>query len=344
MSDKRHIRRITIQQVAREAGTSPSTVSRVLNRSAPVREELRDAVLQAVATLGYRPNLLARSLKIKATHCLGLVINDILNPFYSAVARGVEDCASPKGYAIMLCNTNEDPRRELEMLYMLRDKAVDGIILTPTGQNLAAVEELLTDGIAVIQIDRRLPELRASAVVVDNAGGAYQAARHLLSHGHRRIALVTYNFERMTLAEREHGFRQAMAEAALPVDDRDICRVSFYLEDLREQLSLLLAAPNPPTALLAANNRIAIGVLGVVKELCLRIPDDIAIVVFDDLELFELCSPGITAVAQPAYTMGQKATELLMSQLASDGPIHTQTVVFHPELIVRQSSGPHKEE
>ncbi len=332
-------KRVTIHLVAKEAGVSASTVSRVLTGNGAVHEDLRRAVLEAVDKLAYRPNQIARSLKNRETCTLGLLINDILNPFYSAVAKGVEDRARMAGYSVIFSNTSEDSELERNALVMLHDKAVDGIIFAPTNiNNLELLENLLAMGMRLVQIDRHLPQLQTSVVLLDNQTGAYQATQHLLERGHTRIGLVNHVSGRETLVERERGYERALQDAGLPINKALTCHVEFDMSNLVEQVKRLLSAQTPPTALLATNNRLAIGVLSTLKELHLAIPDDIALVVFDDLEMFALQTPSITAVAQPAYTMGYKAADLLLEQLTNDSPPPTQAITFHPELIIRESS------
>ena len=330
-------RQLTVKDVARLSGTSPSTVSRVLTGRVPVAKAKRDAVMSAISELNYRPNLLARSLKTKSTHSIGLLINDILNPFYGALARGVEDAASEAGYAVIFCNTNEDPDREGNYLQMLQDKGIDGVVLAPTGGNRQAMEELLSGGIALVQVDRQIPGLAAGSVTLDNEAGSEAATRHLMARGHRRIGLVTYAMGQSTIVAREAGYRKALREGAC-AGDEDICRVKFDLSDTGRQVSRMLRGEAPPTALLLANNRIALSALRTIKDLQLAIPADLAVVVFDDLEVFALTTPSITAIAQPAYAMGRKAAEFLLQQLGGEKQTLRQTAVFQPELIVRESS------
>jgi len=329
-------RQLTVKDVARLSGTSPSTVSRVLTGRVPVAKDKYDAVMKAIAELNYRPNLIARSLKTKATFSIGLLINDILNPFYGALARGVEDVASEAGYAVMFCNTNEDPGREGSYLRMLQDKGVDGIVLAPTGGNRDAMQDLISSGTPLVQIDRQVAGLAANSVTLDNIGGVETATKHLMAQGHSRIGLVTYAIGQMTMIDREAGYRKALRSADSSLSEL-ICRVKFDLSDTGRLITRMLKSDTPPTALFLANNRIALSVFQAIKELGLTVPKDIAIAVFDDLEIFSLTTPSITAVAQPAYNMGRKAAEFLLQQLSSDAPAITQTAVFQPELIVRES-------
>jgi len=211
-------------------------------------------------------------------------------------------------------------------------------------KNFQLLENLLAMGMNLVQIDRQLPQLRTSVVLLDNHQGAYQATQHLLERGHMSIGLVNHVPGRVTLVEREQGYCQALQEAGLPINKAHICHVEFDMSNLRERVERLLNAQTAPSALLVTNNRLAIGVLSTIKELQLKIPDDVALVVFDDLELFELHTPSITAVAQPAYAMGYKAAGLLLEQLTNDSPPPTQVITFHPELIVRKSSRSHQQQ
>ena len=327
----------TVKDIARLSQTSASTVSRVLTGIVPVTPKKREAVLQAIKAADYRPNLLARSFKTKTTLSFGLLINDILNPFYGALTRGAEDVASEAGYALMLCNTNEDAHREQQYLAMLRDKSVDGIILAPTGGSREAMQVLIQSGTALVQIDRIQPGCLAASVTVDNALGGYLAAKHLLEAGHERIGFVTYATGQSSVVQREEGCRRAAAEAGLPDGCAAVCRVSFDLADTNAQVTALLETQRP-TALIAANNRLALAVLGFLKTRGLRVPDDLAFVVFDDLEIFALLTPSLSAVSQPAYAMGRRAAEFLLAQIASGTDPSEQVEVFVPTLIVRESS------
>ncbi len=314
-------RKPTIQDVAREAGTSVSTVSRVLTGSAHVSPDRRRAVEAAVARLGFRPSHIARSLRTRSTRTIGLLINDITNPFYSAVVKGAEDEANRRGYGLILCDTNEDPAREQQYLEMLRDKQVDGIIFGPTGSNTALIAPLARR-LPLVMIDRRLDEVDADAVLADNEGGAYRAASHLLAHGHRRIGAVTWGGWITSLEQRLRGYRRALTDGGAVADPRLVVEVPRPEAELvsRAICGWLRAdwepAGGPPTALFALNNQMGMGALRAARELGLCIPGDLALVVFDDLEMFELTTPAITAVSQPAADMGRRAVELLVARLA----------------------------
>lgn len=329
--------KVTIRDVAQKAGTSVSTVSRVLTGSAPVSGELRASVEQAIDELGYRPSLVARSLKMQTTFTIGLLVNDITNPFFGAVARGVEQEANRHEYSLILCNTDEDPRRELKYLQILRDKQVDGIIFGPTGNNLDFICGL-AERIPLVQVDRQVPELDLPAVLVDNEESAYRATRLLVERGHERVAMLGWGMNITTSTEREAGYQRALREARITVDSRLIARpAQFSHSTLIQAADELLRQEPMPTAIFAANNRFGIAALGAIRQLGLNIPQDVALVVFDDIDAFSLMSPSITAIAQPAFQMGQVAMQTMLQRIKSPDGAPPAVHVLPTELIIRES-------
>lgn len=319
------------------SGTSPSTVSRVLTGSAVVSPEKRDAVQDAIRRLNYRPSHIARSLKTRVTYSVGLLLNDITNPFYSAIARGVEDEAHRQGYSLILCNTSEDPERERLYLEVLQDKHVDGIILGSTDASPDRLYEISLR-MPIIQVDRVLSEIESDAVVVDNFKGAYDAARFLIERGHREIGIVRWRRSISTLAEREAGVRQALAETGIPFEPTFTAEAAgLSSQDSMVAVLNLLSSSCRPTALVALNNQLGLGVLAACRQLGVRIPDDLALVVFDDLELFSFFQPPITAVEQPAYQIGERAMQMLLARLDADKDSPYERVVLPTRLIVRHS-------
>jgi LacI family transcriptional regulator len=331
-------KKVTIRDVARAAGTSASTVSRILNGSAPVSEDKRIAVEAAIERLGYRPSLIARSLATKTTYSIGLLINDITNPFYSVVAKGVEEEANRQGYHLILCNTNEDPERELQYLQELRDKSVDGIIFGPSGNNVSAIKQLASQ-IPLVQIDRKLDGVGLPAVLVDNENGAYQAINLLIQKGHRAIGLLGWEMSLTTNIERIAGYRRAMREAGLEIKPGFLSTSHTYsTEGLEEYARKLLRSERRPTAIFALNNRFGVAALKVIRDMKLRIPDDIALIVFDDIEVFSLTDPDISAVAQPSFAIGRRAVKLLIERIETEQNHLPETIVLPTHLIERGST------
>lgn len=331
-------RKTTIHDVARAAGTSASTVSRVLTGNARVGDEKRRAVEEAIARLGFRPSHIARSLKTKVTYTVGLLINDIMNPFYSAVARGAEEEANRHGYSLILCNTGEDPQRELHYLGMLRDKQVDGIIFGPTSDNVEHIRELarLTP---LVQVDRALPGLDLPTVLVDNEGGACEAVRLLLGRGHQRIGLLTWDVPITSMAQRQAGYERALREAGLVPDPRLVAKAPPFQAPLTcETAEGLLARAPRPTALFALNNQLGMGALQAIRKAGLRMPQDVALVIFDDLDFFALATPSITAVSQPAFALGECAMQYLIAQIEKPGGPRPRVAILPTELVLREST------
>lgn len=329
-------KKVTIQDISAVSGVSPSTVSRVLTGKAPVSHEKREAVQLAIDRLNYRPNYLARSLKTDTTYSVGLLLNDITNPFYSAIVRGVEEEANSLGYSVILCNTNEDPERELHYLQILQDKHVDGIIVGPTDHNAQFICELAQQ-IPLVLVDRQVLDKEVSAVVVNNEESCHQATQLLIERGHRRIGLLRQS-EIATMEERYQGYAQALTQAGIPLDPTLIIQVEGISWkracDLAEDL---LVRPDRPSAIFALNNQLGLGALCAIQRAGLTIPDDIALVTFDDMTAFSLVTPPITVIKQPAFTMGQQAMSLLLKQMQDSSGTKPQTVTLSTELVERAS-------
>jgi LacI family transcriptional regulator len=308
----------------------------VLTGSAPVSPDKRAAIEDAIQRMGFRPSFVARSLRTQTTRSIGLLINDVTNPFYSAVAKGVEDEANRHGYSLILCNTSEDSERELQYLHILRDKQVDGIIFGPMGENADFIRAL-AHRIPLVQVDRRLAGAEIETVMADNEGGARRATRLLLDHGHRRIGVMTWNAQVMVLGQRVAGYERALAEEGLPVDPALIAEVPRFNPALIVEAAARLLTTQHPTALFALNNQLGLGALRAIRALGLRIPADVALVVFDDLEVFDLMTPRITAVEQPAMMMGQRAVQLLVERIAGPADRPPQVVVLPTNMCLRES-------
>ncbi|MGI6131736.1 MAG: LacI family DNA-binding transcriptional regulator [Bacillota bacterium] len=326
----------TIYQIAKIAGVSAATVSRALNDSGCVRAELRDRIRSIAKELDYQPNSLARGLLNKRTYTLGLVMPDITNPFFPAVARGVEDVAHSHGYGVILCNTDGSPHREGDCLTMLRTKCVDGIIFIASHVRAKHLEGLRRAGIPVVLADRRLEGVHDS-VLTDNVGGARQAVSHLLSLGHRAIAVVVGPANLATTEERLSGYSIALCEHGVEFDPGLVFEGDFRQHSGYE-LALKIADMGPmPTAVFAANDLMAVGALAAFSERGVRVPDDIALVGYDDIMISRVTTPRLTTVAQPKYEMGTTACETLLKRIETpDSP--TQSIVLKPQLVVRESS------
>ncbi|MDR7434127.1 MAG: LacI family DNA-binding transcriptional regulator [Armatimonadota bacterium] len=334
----------TIRDVARKAGVSVATVSRVVNESAhKVREETRQRVLEAIQALGYQPNDVARGLKKRTSHTIGLIVPDISNPFYPAIARGIEDVANAHGYAIVLCNTYEDLAKEREYLSLLRRRWVDGLIFATSGVNTKHLQWLRGHRVPVVLVARDVEGLEIDAVLVDNFRGAYLAVQHLIGLGHRRIGFIGGPSTLHVSQERRRGYLQALDDAGIAPDPAYSVEGNFRAEGGDSAMQKLLQLSPPPTAVFAANDLMAIGAMNAIKRVGLRIPGDVAVVGFDDIPFASLVEPRLTTVAQPKYKMGAMAMTLLLERIEGkgDGP---RKILLEPELIVRDSCGAREKE
>lgn len=327
----------TIHDVAKAAGVSIATVSATINQTAYVSPELQERVKRAIVELGYHPNGIARSLKKRATQTLGLIISDITNPFFTAIIRGIEDVANARGYALILCNTDEDLEKERAYLRLLRSRRVDGLIMAPAGaaEHYGGLSADLK--MPLVFVDRRIGTVSADAVVVDNLGGARQVVEYLLRLGHRRVGAVTGLPQISTTHERIQGYRQALEQVGLAVDPDLMRGGNSRLEGGHQASLTLLGLPNRPTAIFATNNVMAIGLMRAVVERGLRCPEDLSVACFDDFEWASVFRPRLTTVAQPVYDMGVKAAELLFARLEGTLTGDPREVVLSPRLAIRDS-------
>ncbi len=330
----------TIRDVAHRAGVSTMTVSRVVNKSGYTSDETRSRVERAIDDLGYVPNALARHLRSKQTRTVALVLSDITNPFFTTMARGVEDFAAANEFAVMFCNTDESEAEEMASLHMLIERQIDGVLLVPGGSSAAPFQLLRRHGVPVVVLDRRAASRGVDQVRSDSEDGAYQLTRHLLDLGHRRIALLSGRRTISTAADRIAGYRRALAEVGVPFDARLVRNAGFSTRAGYAMAREVIDAQPRPTAIFAANNFIAFGAIPAIREAGLAVPDDISVVCFDDVPSAWLVDPFLTCVEQDAYSMGRQAAELLLTRLASSRPVRRRSIILPVRLLVRRSSAP----
>lgn len=336
---------VTIGDVARKAGVSVATVSRVINETAYVSPELADAVWEAIRELRYRRDALARGLKTRTSGTIGVIVSNILNPFYTALVRGIEDTASELGFNMVLCNTDENPGKMLNYLRVLHEHRMDGIVLASAPETTAQGRTELksvASHVPVVLVDRRSSLIDASTVLVDNVSGARDAVAHLIELGHERIGIVTGPSETTTGRDRLAGYRLAHEEYNIPIDENLIRSTEFTTLPAQKATRELLMTHPRPTALFMGNNLMTIGALRSIRQLGLKITEDISIVGFDDPEWSEIISPTLTAVAQPTYELGVSAMTLLHRHMQGDQDVPRE-LVLSCSLVVRDSTGPCKE-
>ncbi len=331
---------VTIKDVAREAGVSVGTASQALRGSAVVRETTRRRVLAVAARLRYQPSALARGLVTRRTHTVGLLISDIANPFFIRAVRAVEDVAQENGYNVILCNTDEAPAKETQYLRVLMEKRVDGIILATTAASRRAVREIQWRHIPLVLFDRELAGVATHVVKVDGILGGRLATEHLLALGHRRIAIIHGPLDRSTGVERLEGYRATLRAAGLRPDPLLTREGDFKQESGYRWAQALLDLTPPPTALFCTNNLMTVGALQALLERKVRIPDELSLVGYDDMEWWTLTHPPLTTVGQPVYDLGREAMRLLLTQIGREKGRRPQRIVLKPELILRESCGP----
>jgi LacI family transcriptional regulator len=329
-------RRPTMNDVANLAGVSLATVSRVVNGNGDVRADLAERVRDAVEVLGYRRDLMAsnlrRSDRVSAT--IGLIIEDVANPFFSAVHRGVEDVAREHGVITFAGSSDEEPGRERELADAFGARGVDGLVIVPCSTDQGYLQRERRLGTQLVFVDRPARFIDADAVVSDNASGARTGVEHLLAQGHRRIGLLGDRPGVFTAAERKRGYLEALAAAGIAADPA-LQRVGLAQSVAAEAATReLMSADDPPTALFAAQNLIALGAIRTLRQLGLQ--HEIALVGFDDVTLADVVDPGITVVKQDPYAIGRRAAQLLFDRIQGHtGP--TEVVVLPTELVVRGS-------
>jgi DNA-binding LacI/PurR family transcriptional regulator len=330
---------ITIKDVARESGVNISTVSRALNNGYGVNPQTRDLVVAVANRLNYRPNRVARGLVTGRSHSLALIVSDIRNPFFAEVARGAADAARADKCDLILCNSDLDPERQMQYVKSLLEKRVDGILMNSVSPLGAEDQVQLAEcGVPIVLLNRSAANKAFSTVSADNEAGGALAAQHLLKLGHRHIAHITGPRQHGNLSDRARGFVQTLQEAPQPVVPV-VLHGAFNFDGGRDLTDRLLAEHPETTAIFAANDVMAFGAVRTALDRGLRIPEDLSLIGFDNIEFSSIIHPPLTTIHQPKYEMGQAAVEILL-RLARDKSRRTpESRVLGVELIERQSCG-----
>jgi LacI family transcriptional regulator len=332
---------VTIYDIAKKANVSPMTVSRVINKSQNIRESTRKKVEDAIKELDYIPNSSARSLTSKKSKILSLVITDITNPFFTKVARGAEDKAMQMGYQLLLCNSDENLKKESNYINMLISTGADGVLITPTGdESKKNLRTLNKYNIPFILLDRKIEGIECDEVNGDSREGTRKLLEHLINMGHTKIALINGPLNISTARERQKTYIDTLKAYKLSVDDNFILQSHYKQEDGDENiLKILSLSPEErPTAIFAANNFIAINTIKELRRQNIRVPEEISVVCFDDLEPKIDLNPFLTVVSQPAYNFGFIGTQLLIERIEKTAPPEYRKIMLPSELIIRNSS------
>ncbi len=330
----------TIRDVAEMAGVSVASVSRVVNNSRGVQSETRQRVEKAARELGYVPNEAARSLKLARSNLLACVIPDVTNPFFPELVRGIEDIASAEGYGTLLCNTDNNSQKEADYLSLLARHRIDGLLLIPSRdeQPPPGLTRLLDQGSPVVVIDRFLEGFDGDSIAVDNRRGGVLAAEHLIELGHRRIAIINRLPDTSTSRLRQEAYEETLESAGLL--NRSLVKLGSYTFDFGRDMArrLLSADGDPPTAILAGSDVLAIAALQVAHELGLRVPQDVSIIGFDRIAMSQLMSPPLTTVEQPTYDMARLAADLLLKRARGERAGPGRRRILQPTLHIGAST------
>ena len=331
---------VGIREVAERAGVSTGTVSKVLNRPQTVPAHTRQRVQHVIDELGYIRNASAHQLRAGSSRTIGLLIQDIANPFFTEVARGVEQAASAAGSIVILCNTELSPEREQQYLRTLEEQRVQGVLIFPTQADITHLERLRQRGTAVVVLDRPSSQVDLNWMVADDLRGGEMAAGHLFDLGHKQVVVIGGPQTIHQCAERVRGAQQA-AQAHRRDPKRDVIHIvtspshSIHQGELCAE-QILQIVPRP-TAVFCVNDLLALGLMSVLLRRGVRVPSDMAIVGYDDIELAHAFAPALTTIRQPKAELGRAATRLLLAEAQNlDG--HRQQIVYLPELIVREST------
>jgi len=340
------MKKITLAEVAKSLGVSKTLVSLVLNgkgNEKGISQETQARVLTKVKELNYKANQFARGLRMGKSNTIGLIVADISNSFYAKMCRSIEDNANKNGYNLIICSSDENPEKESTLIQMLIDRQVDGLIISTTQKNNADFLHLKKNNFPFVLIDRYIPKIDTNYVIVNNEEGAKNIVTHLIKLGNKRIGHLTISPSHIsTIKERTTGYKEALKENNIKVDPNLIREISFdnIKEDVYRELKTLLSPPQSISSLFVVNNNIAVACLECFKDMNIRVPQDIALVSFDDIDAFKICYPPITAVSQPIAKMGEEALNILLKNINFEG----NEFIYEHQLLstkieVRRSCG-----
>ena len=325
----------TIKDVAARAGISYTTVSHVVNGTRPVSDQVRSKVEAAIAELGYVPSGVARSLRVRATGTLGLLLPNASNPYFAELARGIEDHAERNGYSVILCNSDDDIDKQLRYLRVLLERRIDGLIVATVASDAAFAEALANLRVPLVLVDRSLDGVDADQLRVDHEQGAYLATRHLLELGHRRIVCIGGPASTQVAQLRAAGYQRALAEAG--IEAQAVVDCPFTSPAGHAAAQALLSAELRPTAIFAGNDMIALGVLRAAAERELQVPQQLSVVGFDDIEVSRYLHPALTTVGQCIGQLGEQVAARLLERIRTPGLAVSQQLI-EPILLLRESS------
>jgi len=327
---------ITSKDVAELAGVHPSTVSRVIHNDPRISSKTKEKVFLIIKKIGYKPNAVARGLKTKRTNTLGILIPDITNPFFAEIARGVEDAASKNGFNVVLCNTDDRLRKERTYLEILREKRVDGLILGTAHIKDRSILELEKEKFPYILISRNTESLDKNCIIIDDIAGGIMAAEYLIKLGHQRIAHITGPLRTRSALDRLKGYQIALAKFGINYQEELLKEGDFRIEGGYRAMKRLLKLKDPPSAIFAANDLLALGAMQVIQKEGYNIPEDFSIIGFNDIALSSFVYPPLTTIRQPMLEMGRLAVKILLKIINNQEEIQRR-IILSPKLVIRKS-------
>jgi LacI family transcriptional regulator len=341
------MKKTSLSDIAKHLGVSKTLVSFVLNgkgKEFRISEEICKKVLDIAKELNYQPNRIAQGLRTGKTNTIGLIIADIANPFFGILGREIEKEAARHGYSVIFCSSDENPDKSRQQIAMLQQSQVDGFIISPPKNSEDQIRALAKGSVPFVLIDRYFPEIDCNYIVVDNFDAAYNATKHLLSMGRKRIANITVNLDLVNMIERAAGYRQALMDAAIEVDENliKVLPFSHNNKDVARAIKELVGKPdqNKVDAILFSTSKLGINGIESISSLGLKIPDDIAIVSFDNPDAYKICISPVTVINQPLKEIGKTAVQILLNELKHPGnPVENQKVILKTDLIIRKSCG-----
>lgn len=339
------MKKVNINDVAKLAEVSKSTVSKVFSNDERISQTTKDKVLEVARRLDYRPSLVPGALKTGKTKAVGLILPNVMNPFFPGIIKGVEDVAVENGYMVVFCNSDERIEKEALYFQMFEDRWVDGIIISGvTGKSREEKEyirNLHKKGIPAVLIDREIENYFTNIVMIDNEGAALKATKYCLDLGHKRIGFISAPLDIKIFTDRFKGYRKALKENEIEFDRNLVIESDQTTQGGREATKQLLSLNDPPTAIFAVNDLMAIGALREIRERDLKVPEDISVVGFDNIPLASLVNPALTTIAQPIYEIGREAMSLLIKNIEKKD-LTKSKIILDTRLVVRESTAPLK--
>jgi LacI family transcriptional regulator len=333
------LKNTTLKEVAQLANVSTATVSNVINNTKFVSEEVKKQVFDAMGALNYRPNEIAKSLRLQQSKLIGILISDIANGFISTVVKGIENTLSEKGYNVLLCSTDSNIEKEKKYLNLLMGKRIDGLIISSSAGTGEHYNDLLNANVPLVFLNRCPDHFPSNMVMTNNIQGAYMATEHLIKHSYRKIAVVTGPLHFSTGRDRFIGYQRALEDYGIPFKQEYVFEGNFDVESGHNLTEKILESNLEADAIFISNNSMSLGAYKYIKEKGLKIPEDIAIYGYDDPEWADVVDPPLSSIKQPAYELGVYAAQNIINTISGTSSESREIIYLNPEMVIRNSCG-----